>query len=168
MNPSGYSVNKLGAYLSDTAVRYTTLGSVLNYTPQVISTVFLNDTLNWMNVSGYYHAIGGEKFITIGDFKPFNMGDTLNVLSGGWSAAYYLIDDVSITKVAGCDTTAGINEINTVSLFNIYPNPNDGNMTLKYTLKQSDQASVKLYDVTGKLVEEYLLNSNESQKCTSS
>ena len=163
-NNMGYSINKLGSYLSDTALHYTALGSILNYTPQIVSTVFLTDTLNWMRIAGYYHAVGGEQFLTVGDFKPFTAGDTLNTgVSGGYDGAYYFIDDVSITKVAGCDTAMGINEnIDNLS-FKIFPNPNNGNMTIKYTLRQSDKGSIRIYDVTGKLIEENSLNSNDNQ-----
>ena len=162
-----YAVNKLGAYLSDTAIHYTGPGSisVLHYTPQIVSTVFLTDTINWMPIAGYYHANGGEKFLTIGDFKPFSAGDTLN--TGGsstYSAAYYFIDDVSITKVASCDTigSAGIYEYHNSTLFNLSPNPSNGNMILKYSLKSNDKAEMKIYDVTGRLINSYKLTEGDN------
>ncbi len=71
--------------------------------PQIVSNkdVFLNDSLGWQKVTGYFIADGGERFITIGCFAKFselqfnyiNEGTTgLNVL------AYYFVDDVSLIE----------------------------------------------------------------------
>jgi hypothetical protein len=49
------------------------------------------------------------------------------------------------------------------SIFKIAPNPNNGSMTLQYSIKQSDQASMKIYDVTGKLVDEMPLSADTEQ-----
>jgi hypothetical protein len=167
--PSGYSIDKLGAYLSDTAIHYTGPGSisVLHYTPQIVSNTFLTDTLNWMRVAVYYRAIGGEKFLTIGDFKPFSAGDTLNTgISGGWTASYYLIDDVSITKIVGCDTlNPSLNVLEQKQDYGIklYPNPGNGATTIEYHLAESDKAILTVYDVTGKELNVQTLNSKASR-----
>ncbi len=48
-------------------------------------------------------------------------------------------------------------------LFNLFPNPNNGNMTLTYVLGKDEEASMNLYDVTGKLINTYnLLNTTGS------
>jgi hypothetical protein len=157
-NDNGYSINKLGAYLSNTAVNSVGPGSVMSYTPQIVSQTFLFDTLNWMHVSGYYHAIGGEKFLTIGDFKPFSAGDTLNTgLAGGYHGSYYFIDDVSITKVVGCDTTLGVHENINETFFKLYPNPNDGEMIFEYSLPLQSSGVFMLYDITGRIINKYKL-----------
>ena len=76
----------------------------------------ITDTANWVEIKGIYKASGGEKFMTIGDFKDGIETDTLTVnnttfINGG----YYLIDDVSVIPIdsipggisanAGNDTT---------------------------------------------------------------
>lgn len=97
-NNSTVAVSQLGAYLSSTAVSDTTAGA-LPYTPQVVSTTgsFLTDTVKWVKVSGNFRAKGGEKFITIGNFKDELSTDTLQ-LSGLPAMSYYFIDDISITQ----------------------------------------------------------------------
>jgi hypothetical protein len=88
-----YSIKTLGAHLG-----YSSSFAFPN-APQVVSNVFLTDTLNWMKVSGYFVAQGGEEYLTIGNFKSFASGDTLNIYSPNtniYSGAYYYIDDVSV------------------------------------------------------------------------
>ena len=93
----------------------------MSYTPQIISTLFLTDTLNWMRIGGYYKANGGEQYITIGDFKPFTTGDTLNTGNDTYPGAYYYIDDVTVKKIVGCDTIDTVQEYNNGMIFNLYP-----------------------------------------------
>jgi hypothetical protein len=163
MNNMGYSINKLGAYISSIAVNAVGPGSVMSYTPQITSHIFLSDTINWMHVSGYYHAIGGEKFITIGDYKPFSASDTLNTgLAAGYYGAYYLIDDVSIVKVAGCDTTLGVHEINYRNSFTLSPNPNNGEMVFEYSLPLQSSGIFILYDITGRTINKYKLTEGQN------
>lgn len=153
-NPCFYSINKMGAYLSDTAVTTITLPSlVLNYSPQIISSTFLSDTLNWMHVSGYYHAAGGEKYITLGNFESDNPSDTIHNPGGAHISAYYLVDDVSVTKVAGCDTVvSGISEYTNTS-FKIYPNPTNQNATLEFKNSSKQNCTLTLYDLRGQVVQ---------------
>jgi hypothetical protein len=156
-NGSWYSMNRLGAYISDTAIHLTGAGSttILTYTPQIVSNAFLTDTLNWMHISGYYHAIGGEKFITIGDFKSFNAGDTLMNPGGsgsgmGFASAYYLIDDVSITKIAECDTTLGIHDNrNSNLLFRLFPNPASNQITIEFENQSPQNFLIEIQNTLG-------------------
>ena len=164
-NKSYFSINKLGAYLSNTAVSAvgpSTWGLVLQYTPQIVSHTFLTDTLNWMQIAGYYHAIGGEKYITIGNFDLDNPSDTLHT-GYGTAYPYYLIDDVTVKKISGCDTVGvGIQKYNNDLSFNLSPNPNDGNMILKYSTKPNSKAEMKIYDVTGRLINSYKLTEGDN------
>ncbi len=43
----------------------------------------LPDTVNWQKISGIYVAIGGEKYITIGNFKDNANTDTVNIYPPG-------------------------------------------------------------------------------------
>jgi hypothetical protein len=72
---------------------------------------YLNDTLNWMKVSGSYTAKGTEKYITLGNFIDFNNTNTQQQApcNSPPCGAYYYIDDVSIVAIdakanAGKDT----------------------------------------------------------------
>jgi len=61
----------------------------------------IKDTINWVKVNMDYNAIGGEQFITIGNFKaPSEINEEDTGHPGGWST-YYFIDDVAVYE---CDT----------------------------------------------------------------
>ena len=149
-----YSINKMGAYLSNTAVGTVSSGSVLNFTPQIISHTFLTDTLHWMQVAGYYKSSGGEKYITIGNFDADIPADTLHMSGGTYSGAYYMIDDVTVKKISGCDTVGvGIQEYNNEISFNLYPNPATTSLTLALS-KGEGIATIIITDVFGKEIKQ--------------
>ncbi|HYG51306.1 MAG TPA: T9SS type A sorting domain-containing protein, partial [Flavobacteriales bacterium] len=124
----------------------------LNYTAQIKSPpgVFITDTLNWTLVSGVYTALGGERYITIGNFKDDNNTDTIDVDPQSTAKqSYYYIDDVSITQITGVDET----ENNFV--FNIYPNPASNKVTIE---NNKHIGSIFLYDMLGNVIKETSLN----------
>ncbi len=107
-----YASDALGMYFSTTQVKAPSAncltGAILSYSPQVVSTpgTFLTDYDGWMEVSGTYVANGGEEYIVIGCFVPFNTS-TMNHLYNFGRAAnpayatpaprlYYYLDDVSV------------------------------------------------------------------------
>ena len=94
-NTATIAITQIGAFISTNAV--SSGGYLpLPYVPQIISPVgyYLNDTLNWMKISGIYIAIGGEKYITIGNYKDEVSTDTMQ--TGNASGGYYYIDNVSV------------------------------------------------------------------------
>jgi len=161
-NVSKYAIDGIGAYFSLSAVTCSTV-CFLAYSPQISNATnnIIIDTLNWTKVSGNFTASGGEQYMTIGNFKNDGNTDTMTVYSGASnSAAYYLIDDVSVMLCS--DTAISVNEINNEEFkISLYPNPSDGNILLKYTIKQN--GTFRIYDVTGKLIEEHRLDSNRNE-----
>lgn len=103
-NSVKYATDALGIYFSTTEIRCTSgfSGPVLSaYTPQVRQTpgVFLNDTLGWQQVSGTFVAQGGEEYIVVGYFNPWDPAD-FEVLPGADDAlCYYYVDDFSVEAV---------------------------------------------------------------------
>jgi OOP family OmpA-OmpF porin len=97
-NDATVAISQLGAYFSSIAVSDTASGA-LAYTPQVVSATgnFITDTAKWVKISGSFRASGGEKFITIGNFKDEVSTDTLQ-LSALPALSYYFIDDISIIQ----------------------------------------------------------------------
>jgi len=79
-------------------------------------TSLLNDTINWMLISGDYVANGDEDHLIIGNFK----GNSTTSHAGECGAyyAYYFIDDVSVML----KETSNNPEI-THSTWNVYPIP---------------------------------------------
>jgi PKD repeat protein len=102
-----YYCNNVGAYFSRDSVFRT--DTVLNFVPQV-SNDYLNnpltDTAAWILVQDTFTAVGGEKFMIIGNFFSGPYIDT--VFAGGpyIRSAYLFIDDVSVTPLDSlpCDT----------------------------------------------------------------
>jgi hypothetical protein len=155
------AIDNIGMYLSNTAVNNSS-PTVLMYTPQVVSPpgFFIQDTMSWYKVEGIYVATGGEKYITIGNFNDEFNTDTIHTASFTY-AGYYFIDDVSVID---CNDTANeVLEIKSKLSFNVFPNPNNGNMTLDYALAANEKGKMIICDVTGKIISQYELN-NTSNK----
>ena len=114
-------------------------------TPQIQFNGRINDTLNWVQISGSYVAIGGENFLTLGNFHDVTLCDTLtNPYYSPYPFAYYYYDDISLVE----DTITGIDELE-ISNFEIYPNPATANLQIK-SLQLKKQ--VKIWNVYGSVV----------------
>ena len=59
----------------------------------------IDDGSGWIVVSGEFNAAGGERFLTIGNFRPFNKSHVVPAAEGNRQlpGAYYYIDNVSVT-----------------------------------------------------------------------
>jgi gliding motility-associated-like protein len=130
------AIDNIGLHISKSSI--IGIGpSVLPYVPQIISPsgVFLKDTLNWYRVEGTYTAVGGEKYITIGNFKDASSTDTIHTDPFAAFTSYYYIDDVSVIL---CDTVVPpippsplpsplLPVISNLVIPNIFTPNNDGN-----------------------------------------
>jgi hypothetical protein len=159
-----HAIKNIGAYFS---ISTPTLFSsyYVSATPQVLNqNGFITDTIGWTEIQGCFTAGGGEQYITIGNFNSNANTDTLFVgcvyqTPATFKYAYYYIDDISLID----QTTVGIFEEIINVRINLFPNPNSGSMQLDYDLGNNSAATMKLYDVTGKLVTTYnLLNTKGS------
>jgi OmpA-OmpF porin, OOP family len=114
----------LGAYLSSDSLFSNSVNN-LPYIPQLEETVAIIEKASWVKLSYEYIASGGEKYLTIGNFRVDFSSDTVNTNDGGdvnssdYMAAYYFIDDISIVK----DTTTSVNDISIINKVSVYPNP---------------------------------------------
>ncbi len=105
-----YGVSSLGVYFSVDTPKYNGSGTdVLNYTPQVtnLSNNFILDKINWVPMTGEYTAVGGEQFITIGNFNDDANTVTQTAVGGTQPWAYYYIDDVFVTPEVGANAGSG-------------------------------------------------------------
>lgn len=101
---SMYACNNMGIYFSDSALTYPTVTYVKsNLIPQIQNDPInhpLNDAENWIKISGKYTAVGGEKYIVIGNFTPNYLCDTslndIHSLTALQQANYY-IDDIILS-----------------------------------------------------------------------
>ena len=118
LKTANYAVNNISLHISDTALRQPSNGKVININPQIVNyrNPIITDTLNWIKVSGIYIAHGGEKYVSIGNFKNDALTDTINTnFPGAIKEGAYFLDDVSVIPIeqdhfqlnanAGHDTT---------------------------------------------------------------
>ena len=116
-----FGVNNIGLLFSKTAVHQPGQGHVIIANPQILNfgNPVIKDTMNWTKVSGIFTAQGGEKYITIGNFKSDSNTDTIhtNFPIAGHAGGYFL-DDVSVVPVdsmkikaeAGRDTSISLGD----------------------------------------------------------
>ncbi len=145
------AITEMGMYISNDAVLSTNL-LTLPFTPQIISPsgVFLDDTLNWTEISGEYIAQGGEKYITIGNFN--NPTDTFNMPNNNNNptvVSYYFIDDVTFRDC----TNDGVSELGIGNEeLGIMPNPASESLTLEIKEARIQESRIKIYNVVGQLI----------------
>ncbi len=144
-NPN-VAVSNFGAYFSADSLLDTTNLKTIDYvTPQIENpnANMLNDTLNWMLVSGNFIATGGERFLTIGNFHLPANTNIQNLGSG--TIAYYYIDDVSVLY---CDPS-GVDEMKRDEEISISPNPFSFQTTISFTEPHKNNI-IKITDILGK------------------
>jgi gliding motility-associated-like protein len=138
---SSVAISNMGAYLSGNAVGDTISGA-LPYTPQVTAAAgsFAKDTAAWVKISGTFTAAGGERFITIGNFKDDASTDTLQ-LNTLPAFSYYYIDDISVVQ---SDSSAEAGNIFT---------PNEDGLNDDWIIRNLPKNSqIKIYDRWGVMV----------------
>jgi hypothetical protein len=81
--------------------------------------------------------------------------------TGSQSSASSQIFKVFVIK----NSTVGIHKLNTQSTgtlqLQVYPNPNDGNFTIKFNLKTKSEVKVTILDANGKLIEKSTMKNLE-------
>lgn len=156
-----YYTSDIGAYFSVDSVFDQNSSSDLPLTPQVVNiNGIVYDSSNWVQISGYFTAQGGEKYITIGNFKndAITMLDSNNQTNLFYGMAYYYLDDVSVI-----DCTTGLDEINNHSIdFTFTPNPAKENLKINLTNSRDKIVKAEILNTLGKTVlkkdNPYLLN----------
>ena len=153
-NKSKYIVDGIGLYLSaDSTVDYS-IDTNLSFVPQIENPAgnIIYDTLNWVQISGTYIASGGEKYLTIGNFKA-DSNTAIDSISGPIIFSYFLIDDVSVI-----DCTVGINEVNdNKDIGRLYPNPANTVVYYHDNLGENENGVLTLLDMLGKQLKDYKL-----------
>ena len=111
---SNVGTRYFGMYFSETAIRAMNdnrmlISSFILDTPPQIQNPrdrFLTDTVNWMPITGFYTAKGGEQYIAIGGFYPYHDSLVHRIRTNRPLAkvyrsmekqlGYYFVDDVSV------------------------------------------------------------------------
>jgi gliding motility-associated-like protein len=130
------SRNQLGIYFSNSRVSSSS-NLNLPYTPQIIvsPTNFISDTANWIKFNHTYKAIGGERYLVMGNFNDTTAIDTLftgvNSKNLNYYGTYYFIDNLYL---GSCDSLpisfdGSVNAtLNTAACFT-----NPASVTINYT-----------------------------------
>jgi hypothetical protein len=113
-----YAINNIGAYLDDGTIDTThNPGRVQSqYTPQIVDTNIINDTLNWIKIEDTFVSNGTEKLITIGQFTDSAHTNYIALpITVGGAYTWYLIEDVSVIDCdniphAGNDTVIHLSD----------------------------------------------------------
>lgn len=150
------AIKSIGAAFSSSMYTTTSTGYI-NTTPQVINiSGFLTDTVNWVEIKGCFTALGGEQYITIGNFNSNFNTDTLHTKttnpfpSGGSDISYYYIDSVSLWQN---NFPTGLKEITKGNSFSVYPNPAKDVLHINLqSFNEKEKLSIKITDVVGKEV----------------
>jgi len=124
--------NNVGVFFSEKKLKLNLLYLRIDTIPQIEfndSNHFTEKT-QWVKLSGTYTALGGERFLSIGVFRPDSILDTLNIGGGSdptYYKTYYYIDDVWLSH---CDSlpkdsgAVGLNEtLRKEQDILLYPNP---------------------------------------------
>jgi OOP family OmpA-OmpF porin len=136
---------EIGIYFSDSLIHYSTQSNI-PVVPQIENsdTSYLSDFNAWMKVSGVYTAHGGERFITLGNFRDSASTHAVIIGTGGYMLSYYLIDDVSVIP----DSIFFIDD-NFNNLLSISPNPVTDKLYINYKRNKSPNAVISIYSLTG-------------------
>ena len=146
-----YAVKHIGAYFSSSLP--STVGNMyINANPQVVSNVFVVDTIQWIEIQGCFTANGGEQYITIGNFNSNSNTDTLNIGTNnpvaGWSpSSYYYIDDITLID----QSTVGFNQLSNGASLNVFPNPANNIVNFQFS-DANTKRKIELYNTIGELV----------------
>ena len=157
---SNYALkNEIGAYFSRNPINSSVRFQRLDLDPQIefSDTMFFTEKINWIKVFASFKAEGGEKFMTLGVFKPDSLLDVVRVFGGldtVFHKTYYYIDDLYLghcDSVPTDDTVPpiGIAEQHLVEEgFSLYPNPVKEQFYLELEKEQSN-IQFKLLNILG-------------------
>ena len=100
VNVSNFAINNIAMAITKFQLSQGNNDSVIQTTPHIIqylNPILPKDTINWIKISGIYKASGGEKYITIGNFKNDASTDTSNTnFPTAFKYGQYYVEDVSV------------------------------------------------------------------------
>ncbi|MBK9637798.1 MAG: T9SS type A sorting domain-containing protein [Bacteroidetes bacterium] len=120
----------------------------------------LNDTVNWLRISGSFIADSIYQYVSIGNFYDYLNTDTLIFTSSNPFCAYSYIDDVCVTTDSLFNETwTGLQNIE-LNEIHIWPNPVQN--YFQFSAKQLID-EVTIYDSRGKLIKSENVNALEGR-----
>ncbi|MGP8216088.1 MAG: T9SS type A sorting domain-containing protein [Bacteroidia bacterium] len=168
-NLMNFACNDMGALFSIDSVPMNNIteSRVIDSIPQVANDPIKNpltDTAHWTKIAGSFIAKGGERYLTIGNFKNDTTSNIKYLGSIQAAGAYYYIDDVIVSPDSNYADSlfSGINELRAKNEeVRVWPNPNDGKFSIEITnYELRIKNSVEVYNVLGEKVYSQLLIPN--------
>jgi hypothetical protein len=107
-------------------------------------------------IAAIYHA-GGTDSIAFGTTTgDDDYSSRLNIKAQGTSGAFtwYWLGDQAMVNMDFTDrgSVAGLEENSLINVSNIFPNPTTGETSITYSLANASKVSVKVMDITGKVI----------------
>ncbi len=91
-------IRHFGAYFSENNP-FVNNWDYLPVFPQVETNMgYLSETIDWMPVAGCYLAQGGERFLTLGNFRNYENTELDSDCEGNSNSTYYYIEDVFLAE----------------------------------------------------------------------
>jgi hypothetical protein len=146
-----FAVGSLGAHFSDTLIVRNSFNSLPGVEPTIQSPtgqIFSDKDIWYLITDTFSSRYGGERYMTIGNFKSTAESDTLLVPTGagGYWQSYYYIDDVSV--VALDSVPDGVDDEGRIP-FTMYPNPVSDVLRVESTVQMRN---ARLMDALGREV----------------
>jgi hypothetical protein len=109
---SGIGSNVVGAYFSQDTVFQTGFWLQIPVIPQIDNLTIVTDTLNWTSFHQSFLAQGGERFMTISNFRNSDLMEII-ILNPESAGSYYYFDDFGVYELP--EISAGLGgEIDTL------------------------------------------------------
>jgi hypothetical protein len=140
------AVNNIGLRFSNSQYSVSTPVPIDNFS-HVYSSTILSDTVNWVEVSGYFTPNTEYEYLYIGNFFDDNNTDTIWLMPDAGCRAYYLVDDVCVTQdPQNCDMVNSTQVLSS-GLPHVFPNPFRSSVYVE-TSKKVEQ--IKVHDGYGR------------------
>lgn len=159
------ATNNLGILFS-TIPHIDSLPGDFNFGPtynfaHVYTSNIITDTANWVTISGSFTADSAYQYIQIGNFFDDSNTDTLMIDSlSTFCVSYYFVDDICVsTDSLNCDVQTSVIQKNIQQKITIYPNPAKSFLNVKIPITFSEIAVMKIYNLMGDLMSEYIIQS---------
>jgi len=161
-NLSCYASNNIGFLFSTAPYNFDNPASVNNFAHFNYSNI-IDDTANWITITGSFIADSSYQYIIIGNFFDFNHTDILGINGENCLifGAYYYIDDVCVsTDSSFCYNYTYVCGDGIVdykkSNIKIYPNPASYEITIDIP-EPYKNSNVLIYNILGEKIKEYII-----------
>ena len=145
--------NKLGARFS--TVPFTSIQPIpINNYAQVYTDSLIDDTMNWVNISGSFIADSAYKYLCIGNFFDDSLTTHLSYDSTA-VFAYYYVDNIHVSTDSLDDIEESLNSFS-ISLF---PNPTNSLLQIKNYFQEPIQLTI--FSLNGEVIENISISVDE-------